>query len=147
MKEADAFIRRVDVNPPVVELYMTDNTIRRYPMKKIHEYVNQKSPSMVDLAKFQTMIDTDHWFSRTGRKPTLGILAEEYIRAIRTDLECPITVLVGAFMTDSANTPHNGWALLDGTHRLVKCLVMGRSTVSVVEVTAGELQLHIAQID
>lgn len=147
MKEADVWIRRVDVNPPVVELYMTDNTIRRYPMGKIHEYVNQKSPSKIDLAKFQTMIDTDHWFSKTGRQPTLGILAEEYIRAIRTDLGCPITVLIGAFMTDGANTPDNGWALLDGTHRLVKCLIMGRGTISVVEVTADELLQHVVQID
>jgi hypothetical protein len=130
-----------------VELFMTDNTIRCYSMKKIHEYVNQKPSLEVSLAKFQKMIDTDHWFSKTGREPTLGILAEEYIRAIKTDLDCPLTGLRGVFMPAGANTPHNGWALLDGTHRLVKCLITGRSTVRVVEVTAGELLRHVAEID
>jgi hypothetical protein len=88
MKEDDVCVRRVDATPSVVELYMTDNTIRRYPLKKVHDYANQKPFSIRALAEFQKSIDRDHWFSRTGRKPTLRLLAEEYSRAISADLDC-----------------------------------------------------------
>jgi len=147
MNESDVCIRQVDVNPPVVKLHMTGNTTRRYLMTKIHEYVNQKPASLVDLAKFENMVDKDHWFSKTGRKPTLRILAEEYVRAMNTDLECPITILKGTFLPDGTGSPYGAWVLLDGTHRLVKCLVTGRDKVKVVEVTADELLMHVAQID
>ena len=99
------------------------------------------------LHDFQTAISRDPWFYKTGRKPTIRILAEEYARAIKTDLDCPITVLRGAFMPDGAATPHDGWILLDGTHRLLKCLIRGRNTASVVNVTVSELLLHVAEID
>jgi hypothetical protein len=147
MKENDVFIRRVDANPSAVELCMTDDTIRRYPLNKVHEYANQKTASITDLEKFQNIIDRDYWFTITDRKPTLRVLAEEYLRTIGTDTDCPLTVLVGMFMPDGANTPRGGQVLLDGTHRLLKCLITGRKTVSVVEVTAGELLRHVAEID
>lgn len=147
MKENDVCVRRVDATPSVVELYMTDDTIRRYPLKKVHDYANQKPFSIRALAEFQKSIDRDHWFSRTGRKPTLRLLAEEYSRAISADLDCPITILSGAFMPVGANTPHDGWVLLDGTHRLLKCLLTGRNTVSVVKVTAGELLMNVTEVD
>ena len=50
-------------------------------------------------------------------------------------------------MPDGAATPHDGWVLLDGTHRLLKCLITGRNTASVVNVTVSELLLHVAEID
>ena len=147
MKENDAYIRRVDATPSVVELYMTDDTIRRYPLKQVHDYANQKPSSIMEVETFQNIIDKDYWFSITDRKPTLRVLAEEYIRTIRTDTDCPVTVLKGSFMPDGANTPQDGRVLIDGTHRLLKCLITGRSTVNVVEVTAGELLMNVMQID
>jgi hypothetical protein len=147
MKENDVYIRRVDATPSAVELYMTDDTTRRYPLNKVHEYANQKPASITDLEKFQNIIDRDYWFTITDRKPTLRVLAEEYTRTIGTDTECPVTVLKGSFLPDGANTPQDGWVLIDGTHRLLKCLITGRNTVNVVEVTAGELLMNVTEVD
>ncbi len=146
MNENDAYINWIFVSPQVVKLTMTDNTVRSYPMQKILEYANQKPSSLKDLEEFQGLIDKDHWFSKTGREPTLRILSEEYLRTMGTDLDCPVTVLEGKFMYEGSQTFSFGMVLIDGTHRLLKSLIKGRKTVSTVVVTARELLLHVTEI-
>lgn len=148
MKDTDVHIRRVNYKHSVVTLYMTDNTIRRYLMKKIHEYVNQKPSTKMDLEKFHKILNNDRWFfQKPGDEPTSNRLAVRYIRTMKTDLDCPITLLRGSFIFDGSIVPYYGYSLLDGKHRLLKCLITGENTVNAVEVTADELLLHVAEVD
>ena len=147
MKENDFCIKHIYLSPSIVKLHLRDNTIHRYSMKKIHEYANQKTPSREDLEQFRDTIDGNIWFAQKNRKPTLRELAKEYKRTIKTDLDYPIIVLDGSFMSTGAISPYSRRVLLDGTHRLLKCLLTDRKTVGVVVVTTRELLMNVTEID
>jgi hypothetical protein len=71
-------------------------------------------------------LDEDVWFAGTGRAPTLRELASEYGQVQAADLERPLLAV-------------DGLGLLDGTHRIVRALVEGRSELPMVSLSLDEL--------
>ncbi len=137
------FIRKLNVRADgsdimAVTLIMTDGNTYSIDIDVIRKLARGKKP-VAKKVRDLPAIKEDFWFELTGRKPTLEALAEEYSRTMNTDLSYPILILKGYFMPEGITTPSRGGCMLDGSHRIVKALLMGKTEIMAIEVPVEEI--------
>ena len=96
----------------------TSNKIWRWKAKTLWEFSQKYDVHDLPVENFLDELNKDRWFSNY-HTPTVINVARHLTRVLNADLQFPIIVF-------------NNKIVLDGTHRLVKAILLGEKTVRAI---------------